>query len=37
VKLTLGKPVTLQNTADGSRYKLELLTVEGAAAPAAKG
>jgi hypothetical protein len=37
VKLTIGKPVTLQNTADGSRYKLELLTVEGFAAPASKG
>lgn len=37
VKLTVGKPVTLQNTADGSRYKLELLTVEGAAPPAPKG
>ena len=23
----LGKPLTLQNTADGSRYELELLTV----------
>jgi hypothetical protein len=33
VKLVLGKPLTLQNTADGSRYKLVLLTVEGAAPP----
>ena len=37
VKLTVGKPVTLQNTADGSRYKLQLLTVEGATPPASKG
>jgi hypothetical protein len=37
VKLTVGKPVTLQNTADGSRYKLELLTVEGIVPPASKG
>lgn len=37
VKLTIGKPLTLQNTADGSRYKLVLLTVEGAFAPASKG
>ena len=29
VKLTIGKPLTLQNTADGSRYKLLLLTVAG--------
>ena len=34
VKLAVGKPLTLQNTADGSRYKLVLLTVEGAAPPA---
>ncbi len=33
VKLVIGKPLTLQNTADGSRYKLVLLTVEGAAPP----
>lgn len=37
VKLTVGKPLTLQNTADGSRYKLELLTVEGAVPAASKG
>ena len=33
VKLVVGKPLTLQNTADGSRYKLVLLTVEGLAPP----
>lgn len=27
--LTFGKPLTLQNTADGSRYELKLLTVQG--------
>ena len=37
VKLTVGKPLTLQNTADGSRYKLELLTVEGVVPAASKG
>jgi hypothetical protein len=31
VKLVVGKPLTLQNTADGSRFKLVLLTVQGAA------
>jgi hypothetical protein len=29
IKLLLGKTLTLQNTADGSRYELKLLTVEG--------
>ncbi|HUH15022.1 MAG TPA: hypothetical protein VML35_03955 [Gaiellaceae bacterium] len=29
LKLAFGKKVTLQNTADGSRYELELLAVEG--------
>ncbi len=29
VKLELGKPVTLMNTADGTRYTLVLLTVQG--------
>lgn len=33
IKLTLGKPLTLQNTADGTRYQLELLAVAGFAAP----
>jgi hypothetical protein len=33
LKLQLGKPLTLENTADGTRYKLELLTVEGTPAP----
>jgi hypothetical protein len=33
VKLVLNKSLTLQNTADGSRYKLVLLTVEGATPP----
>jgi hypothetical protein len=37
VKLTVRKPITLQNTADGSRYKLVLLTVAGAVPPASKG
>jgi hypothetical protein len=37
VKLVLGKPLTLQNTADGSRYRLQLLTVEGAVPPASNG
>jgi hypothetical protein len=37
VKLTVGKPITLQNTADGSRFKLVLLTVAGAVPPASKG
>lgn len=29
LKLAFGKKITLQNTADGSRYELELLAVEG--------
>ena len=29
IKLELGKPLTLQNTADGSRYELELRSVQG--------
>ena len=29
VKLTIGKVLTLQNTSDGSLYKLKLLTVAG--------
>jgi hypothetical protein len=33
VKLAVGKSLTLQNTADGSRFELVLLTVEGAAPP----
>ena len=33
IKLELGKRLTLQNTADGSRYELKLLTVEGFAPP----
>jgi hypothetical protein len=33
LKLQLGKPLTLENTADGTRYKLVLLTVEGMPAP----
>ncbi len=34
VKLVLGKKLTLQNTADGSRYELQLLTVAGFVTPA---
>jgi hypothetical protein len=37
IKLTLGKPLTLENTADGTRYKLILLTVAGMPAPAPTG
>jgi len=33
LKLALGKKITLQNTADGSRYELELLAVEGFPVP----
>jgi hypothetical protein len=33
LKLAFGKKITLQNTADGSRYELELLAVEGFALP----
>ena len=29
ITLALGKKLTLQNTADGSRYELELLAVQG--------
>ncbi len=36
IKLGLGKPLILQNTADGSRYKLELLTAAGFVAPKRK-
>lgn len=36
IKLTLGKPLTLRNTADGTRYVLLLKTVAGFAPPAAK-
>jgi hypothetical protein len=37
VKLTIGKVLTLQNTADGSVYKLKLLTVAGFVTPTSKG
>jgi hypothetical protein len=33
ITLALGKKLTLQNTADGSRYELELLTIQGRPAP----
>lgn len=33
LKLAFGKKITLQNTADGSRYELELLAVEGFPVP----
>jgi hypothetical protein len=36
ISLKLGKVLTLQNTADGSRYELKLETVAGFAPPAAK-
>ena len=36
MKLALGKKMTLQNTADGSRYELELLTIQGVAVPKPK-
>ena len=36
ITLALGKKLTLQNTADGTRYELELLTVQGFAAPTSK-
>jgi hypothetical protein len=36
IELELRKPLTLQNTADGSRYVLELKTVEGFAPPKGK-
>ena len=34
VELRLGKPLTLRNTADGTRFRLELLTVAGFVPPA---
>ena len=37
LKLSLGKKITLQNTADGSRYELELLSIEGFPLPTRKG
>jgi hypothetical protein len=37
MKLSLGKKLTLQNTADGSRYELELLTIQGYPIPKKKG
>ena len=33
IQLRLGKPLTLQNTADGTRYELELLAVAGFVPP----
>src|SRR5918995_7245923 len=33
MKLGLGKKIMLQNTADGSRYEIELLTIAGVAVP----
>lgn len=36
IRLKLGKPLTLQNTADGSRYELELLAVQGFVPPKPK-
>lgn len=33
IELRLGRPLTLQNTADGTRYELELLSVAGFRAP----
>jgi hypothetical protein len=36
ITLGLGKKLTLQNTADGSRYELELLTVQGFPVPKKK-
>ena len=33
IKLQIGKSLTLQNTSDGSRYDLELLTVAGFVPP----
>ncbi len=33
IRLELGQPLTLQNTADGTRYVLELRAVAGFAAP----
>lgn len=36
MKLALGQKITLQNTADGSRYEIELLTIQGAPVPKPK-
>ena len=36
MKLALGKKITLQNTADGSRYEIELLTIQGFPVPKTK-
>ena len=36
IELKLGKPLTLQNTADGTRYELELLAVAGFPVPKPK-
>ncbi len=36
ITLALGKKLTLQNTADGSRYELELLTIQGSPVPKSK-
>ena len=36
MKLGLGKKITLQNTADGSRYEIELLTIQGFPVPKKK-
>lgn len=37
LKLLLGKKITLQNTADGSRYELQLLSIQGFPLPKQKG
>ena len=37
LKLLLGKKLTLQNTADGSRFELELLSIQGFPLPKRKG
>jgi hypothetical protein len=37
IKLTAGKPLTLQNKASGTRYRLQLLTVEGFTPSTSKG
>jgi hypothetical protein len=36
MKLTFGKKITLQNTADGSRYEIELLSIQGVVTPKPK-
>ena len=36
ITLGLGKKITLQNTADGSRYELELLAIQGQPVPKRK-